>query len=194
MPVLPIDNSYPAGAYQDNIVGRMKANGKIGNSDSFGNPSQAMQGDACDMADPTSTASGTVQNTDYVLNSIVIPAFGFSGTGRGIRGHFFGTLAANVNAKNIKLFFGATALTVAAGTTATGVDFYATLDVIRTALSTFTLCGTVIGGAGITTLPVVQTGVSQSELAAITISLTTSNTAAAAASGTGKGATFVFMN
>jgi hypothetical protein len=59
------------------------------------------------LTDSASNASGTVQNTEYTLNSVTIPANAFNKNGRSVQVEAWGTLAANANAKNLKIYFGA---------------------------------------------------------------------------------------
>src|SRR5436309_2034213 len=74
------------------------------------------------LSDPTANVSGTVQNTEYVLNSVTLPANAFNANGRSVQVIAWGALAANANAKNLKIYFGATAVGTVTGSTANGKD------------------------------------------------------------------------
>jgi hypothetical protein len=146
------------------------------------------------LTDSTSTTSGTVQSTEYVLNSITIPANAFNKNGRGLQVVAWGTLAANANAKNVKIYFGATAVATVTGSTANGKDFYVTLDIVRTGASTQSGVGTIQIDTAVAPTMTVNAAIAETDTAAIVVSVKSANTAAAAASATGKGLIASFGN
>lgn len=142
--------------------------------------------------DSSSNASGTTQNTEYTLNSVTIPANFLKGA-RGIVVETWGTLAANVNAKNLKLYFGGTAIVTVTGSTASGKDYYASGTVIRTGASTQTGVGNLQIDTGTSAAMAVNGAIAETDTAAIIIAFKSANTAAAAASATGKGMSVSFL-
>jgi hypothetical protein len=138
------------------------------------------------LNDPTSTGSGTTQNTEYTLNSVTIPATFLKGV-RGLIVEAWGTLAANANAKNVKLYFGGTAIVTVTGSTANAKDYWAQGTILRTGASTQTSVAGVQIDTGQAFTMAVNGAVAETDTANIVIALKTANTAAAAASGTGKG-------
>lgn len=141
----------------------------------------------CSLTDNTSTVSGTVQNTEYTLNSVTIPANFLKGK-RGISVEFWGTTAANANAKNLKIYVGATAVVTVTGSTASGKDYYGAVTLVRTGASTQTGVGTLQVDTAVASGLGVNGAIAETDTADIIVSLKTANTAAAAASATGKGA------
>lgn len=171
--VLPGANSLLGGMVQDCVNGQwtqFKNEGYIA---------------AAGLQDTSSTASGTVQSTEYVLNSVTIPATEFAGA-RGVRCQFVGTLAANANAKTLKFYFGSTVVTTLTGDTDNGADFTSEITVFRTGQSTQTAFGS-IAATTTSKAPAVTTSAVEAEGSAILIKFASINTAAAAASATGKG-------
>lgn len=146
------------------------------------------------LTDSTSNASGATQNTEYVLNSVTLPANAFNANGRSLTVIAWGTLAANANAKNLKVYFGATAVATVTGSTANGKDFYVELNVVRTGSSTQSGVGLIQIDTGTSQSLAVNGSLSETDTAAIVISVKSANTAAAAASATGKGMVAFFTN
>lgn len=146
------------------------------------------------LADPTTNASGTTQNTEYTLNSVTIPANSFNANGRSLEVIAWGTLAANANAKNLKIYFGGTAVATVTGSTANGKDYYVELVVVRTGASSQSAVGYLQIDTGTAGTMVVNGAVAETDTAAITIAVKSANTAAAAASATGKGMVATFGN
>jgi hypothetical protein len=136
--------------------------------------------------DSTSTTSGTVQSTEYTLNSLTLPANSFNANTRGFTASAFGTLAANANAKNIKIYVGSVAVATVTGSTASAKDYAIHLTCVRTGSSAQTCMATIqVDTAVAPTMAV--TALTQTDTQDIVIAVKTANTAAAAASGTGKG-------
>jgi hypothetical protein len=146
------------------------------------------------LTDSTSTTSGTVQSTEYVLNSVTLPANAFNKNGRSVQVEAWGTLAANANAKNLKIYFGATAVATVTGSTANGKDFYISLSVVRTGASTQSGVGNIQIDTGVAPTMTVNAALAETDTAAIVIAVKSANTAAAAASATGKGLIVSFGN
>jgi hypothetical protein len=146
------------------------------------------------LVDSTSTASGTVQSTEYTLNSVTVPANAFSDVNKALRCGFWGTGAANANAKNYKVYLGASAIATLTGTTDSGKDYYAELIVARTGASTQTAVASITSDVGAVDAFAVSTSAAQTDTAAIVVAFKAANTAAAAASATGKGAACWFIN
>lgn len=149
---------------------------------------------AAGLSDPTTNASGTVQNTEYTLNSITIPAGAFNANGRSLQVIAWGTLAANANNKNLKIYFGSTAVASVINSAANGKDFYVELVIVRTGSSTQSGVGFVQIDTGTAGTMVVNGSLAEIDTNAIVIAVKSANTAAAAASGTGKGMAAVFTN
>jgi hypothetical protein len=141
---------------------------------------------AAGLIDTTSTASGTVQSTEYTLNSVTIPATEWVGA-RGVRCVAWGTTTANANAKNIKFYFGATAVSTLTGTTDSAKDYLGEIVVLRTGASTQAGYGAITSDIGAPDAFAVTTSLAETETSSIVIALKTANTAAAAGSATGKG-------
>lgn len=151
--------------------------------DIFGTPTETQ------LVDNASVASGTTQSTDYTLNSIVIPQAEWA-LSRGISCRTWGQSAANANAKTYKMFFGATAVATDSTGSYNNVSYLASLDVLRTGISTQFGSATITGTPGAPTAgPTTNSSLAEAETAAITVKFTANNTAAAAASATGKGMT-----
>lgn len=138
------------------------------------------------MNDNTQNASGTVQNTEYVLNSITLPANFLKGV-RGVTVEWWGALAANANAKNVKFYFGATAVVTVTGSVANAKDVYGTLTVLRTGASAQTGVAQIQIDTATNPNMAKNGAIAETDTAAIVVSVKSANTAAAAASGTGFG-------
>lgn len=138
------------------------------------------------LNDNTSTASGVVQNTEYILNSVTIPANFLKGA-RGIIIETWGTLAANANAKNLKIYFGATAVVTVTGSTASGKDYWGQATILRSGASTQTGVAGIQVDTAVAFAMAVNGAIAETDTANIVISFKSANTAAAAASATGKG-------
>lgn len=149
---------------------------------------------AAGLSDPTTNASGTTQNTEYTLNSVTLPANAFNANGRSLQVIAWGTLAANANAKNLKIYFGSTAVATITGSTANAKDFYIELVVVRTGSNTQSAVGYIQIDTGTAGTMAVNGALAEADSAAITIAVKSANTAAAAASGTGKGLVATFGN
>lgn len=188
-----MDDNWPAAAYQDSYVGRGKNQGRFGNSDSLNNPA-AMSGEAQSLVDASVNASGTVQNTVYTLNSFLLPALAFLKTGRSLSVRFWGTTAANANAKDILINFGATTVLSVVGSVINAGFYKGSLTVTRLSQNLFSAVAELEIGSGNVNAIGVNAAIAQSEIAAITISVQSRNTAAAAASATGQGMVGTFLN
>lgn len=138
------------------------------------------------LNDNTTNASGTVQNTEYVLNSVTIPA-NFLLNARGLMVETWGTTAANANAKNIKLYLGSTAVVTVTGSTASGKDYVASMTILRKGNNSQTGYGMCQVDTGQAFTMAVNNAIAETDTANIIVALKTANTAAAAASATGKG-------
>jgi len=146
------------------------------------------------LADPTANASGTTQNTEYTLNSVTLPANAFNANGRAVQVIAWGTLAANANAKNLKVYFGATAVATVTGSTANGKDYYVELSVVRIGASAQSAVGYIQIDTATAGTMAVNGAVAETDTSPIVISVKSANTAAAAASATGKGMVATFGN
>lgn len=144
------------------------------------------------LVDVSQNASGTVQNTEYALNSVTIKAGTFTDS-RAVMVEAWGTLAANANAKNIKIYFGATAVATVTGSTANAKDFYATMTVVRRASNSQSAVGFIQVDTGTSGTMAVNGAITETDTSDIIVALKTANTAAAAASGTGKGMVASFL-
>lgn len=146
------------------------------------------------IADITNNASGTTQSTEYTLNSVTLPANAFNAATRSIQVVAWGQLAANANAKNLKIYFGSVAVATITGSTANAKDFYITLDVVRLALSSQSAVGSAQIDTGAAVTMATTIALTEDETAAIIIAVKSANTAAAAASATGRGMIVSFGN
>lgn len=190
-----LDQNWPAAAAQDNIVGRMKQTGLYGGSgpgNVFGSASNA--GSVVSFTDASSNTSGSVQSTEYSLNSITLPANAFNATGRALRVTAWGTLAANANAKNLKIYFGSSAVATVTGSVGNGVAYFIYMTVIRTGASTQSAVATIMIDTGTAVTMAQTTATAQTDTAAIIVAVKSANTAAAATSGTGNGLVATFLN
>ncbi len=95
--------------------------------------------------------------------------------------------AANANAKNIKIYFGGTAVCTVTGSTANAKDVLITLDVVRLASNSQSAVGTIQIDTAVAPTMIINAAVTETDTADIIIAVKTANTAAEAASGTGKG-------
>jgi len=140
------------------------------------------------LVDTVATASGAVQNTNYTVNSVTVPAGFFGKIKRGCLIFAWGTTAANANAKNIRILLGTTEITIVTGTTANAKDYSVALLVLRTAVDTQIVApiAVLVDGAVVAASGILDAG-AEDDAVAMAISVTLANTAAAAASGTGKG-------
>lgn len=138
------------------------------------------------LNDNTTTASGTVQNTEYTLNSVTIPA-NFLLNARGIYVSAWGTTAANANAKNLKVYFGSTAVVTVTGSTASGKDYWAEATILRKAGNSQTGVGGIQVDTAVAFAMAVNNAIAETDTANIVVAFKSANTAAAAASATGKG-------
>ncbi len=145
------------------------------------------------LTDITNATSSTTQNTEYTLNSITLPASALNASARAVEVTAFGTLAGNANAKNVKIYFGGTAVATVTGSTANGKDYVATMRCVRLSLSSQSCQASVMIDTG-TSATMAVASPSETETAPIIIALKTANTAAAASSGTGKGMIVHFIN
>jgi hypothetical protein len=145
------------------------------------------------LTDVSNVASGTAQNTEYTLNSVTLPANAFNANGRAIRCEAWAQTAANANAKNIKVYFGATAVATVTGTTASGKDVHMELNVLRTGASTQSAQAIIQVDTGVA--PTMATAApTETDTAPIVVSIKSADTGAAAASATGKGLSCYFIN
>jgi hypothetical protein len=136
--------------------------------------------------DPSSTVSGTVQNTVYTLNTVTLPANFLNSARRGFVAIASLLTAANANAKSITLKLGATALCTIAGS-----DNAKTVTIVvivwRTAVNAqFATAFAMVDGALVAASSIHATA-AELEASALAVTLNSANTAAAAASGTSKG-------
>ena len=145
------------------------------------------------LTDTTNATSGTTQSTEYTLNSVTLPASALNTTGQGVEVTAWGTLAANANAKNVKIYLGGTAIATVTGSTANAKDYLVTLRCIRTGSSTQSCVASIMIDTA-TSATMAVTAATETDTGAIIIALKTANTAAAAASGTGKGMLALFLN
>lgn len=145
------------------------------------------------ITDTSNAASGTTQSTEYTLNSITLPANAFNANGRALRCEAWATTAANANAKNLKIYFGSTAVVTVTGSTASGKDVHIEMNALRIGASSQSAQGVIQVDTG--TSPSMATAApSETDTASIVIAVKSANTAAAAASATGKGLSCYFIN
>lgn len=131
----------------------------------------------------TAVTSGTTQNTEYVLQTFDLPANALSAVGKSVRITAYGTLAANANAKTLKLYFGSQVISTATGMTGSGDSFEFTGVVTKTGSNTQNFVGKLLSGTAV--VNITASTATQTDTSAITIKFSSINTAAAAASATG---------
>lgn len=140
------------------------------------------------LVDPNQVAAGAVQSTEYTLSTCSLPANALAVGTRAllIVGGF--VTAGNANAKEFKVYLGATSICTIGTSANAKVGSFALL-VLRTAASTqiaLILQAQVDGALVATPLQSFPTA-AITESAAIDVTLKAANTAAAASAGTGKG-------
>ncbi len=139
----------------------------------------------------TPVTSGTTQNTEYPLSSYTLPANALSADGKTLRITAWGTLAANADAKTLKLYFGSQVIATITGSTESGTPFWFSAMVMRTGASTQTIVAQLIVTA--TIVAVTVTAGTQDSTATILIKDASINTGAAAASATGLAMTVEYL-
>jgi hypothetical protein len=142
------------------------------------------------LIDPTSTAAGTTQSTEYAVNSVTLPKDFLGQVKRGLLILAGGVTAANANAKNLKLSFGATDVASVAGSTASGKNYLLGALVLRTGVDTQVAFGFSIVDS---TVACYKTGPTEDDGGTITIQQSLENTAAAATAGTGYGLAAILL-
>lgn len=143
------------------------------------------------LIDATTVVGASVQSTDNTLNSVSLDdeilAFG----GRGMLIVAYGTLAANVNTKDIKLKIGGTAICTIADNTGNGTDFAFYALVLRDGVDTERgTCLALVNGALVAAGSVSFTA-AVDQNATMAIITTGDNNSAAASAATGKGLTVI---
>lgn len=146
------------------------------------------------LTDSTSTTSGTTQNTEYVLNTLTLKANAFNANGKAVTIRAWGTTAANANAKNLKVYFGTTAVATVTGSTASGKDYNISMTVVRTGSNTQSGVASIMIDTATSATMAVNGAIAETDSADIVITVKSANTAAAAASATGKGMVAEFTN
>lgn len=139
------------------------------------------------IVDATTVIGAVTQNTDNPLNSVSLNDEMLALRGRGLMIAAYGTLAANGNTKDIKLFLGATAIATITDSTANAKDFQFLVFLLRT--GTDAQSGFVIGmvdGAVVAATSINFTATEDANVP-ITIKTTGNNNSAAASAATGKG-------
>jgi hypothetical protein len=100
-------------------------------------------------------SNGTTVETD--LLTYTLPASALATNGQGVRITAWGTTAANGNSKSVRLYFGATAVTVQVGIVASATPWYHSAVVLRASATTQTAGSVsfIVGnvGAPLTTTP-----------------------------------------
>src|SRR3990167_5126640 len=88
------------------------------------------------LLDAVSTASGTVQSTEYTLNTVNLPADFLNAKNKGLVIAAFGTTAANGDAKTLKVKVGSVVVSTVAGATDNAKDFLFLTIILRTGVDT----------------------------------------------------------
>lgn len=139
------------------------------------------------LVDPTAVVGASVQNTDNLLNSVSLDDEMLGLQKRGLVIFAFGTLAANCNTKDVKLFLGSDAIATLTDSTANAKDFQILAVVVRVSADVqIGFAWFVVDGALVAASSINLAG-TQDENAAITIKTTGNNNSAAASAATGKG-------
>jgi hypothetical protein len=138
--------------------------------------------------DPSTTVGAALQNVDNVVNSVTLPlATLFDQVKRGILFAAYGTLAANANAKDIKVKLGVTTICVITDNIGNAVDYAFVGVILRTgvdAQSGFALA--LVNGALVAASSINFTA-TEDDGADKALTVTANNNAAAASAATGKG-------
>lgn len=139
------------------------------------------------LVDQTAVVGAVTQNTDNPLNSVSLDDEMLAQPKRGLLIAAFGTLAANGNTKDIKLFLGTDAICTITDSTANAKDFQILAVVLRVSADVqIGFAWAIIDGAFVAASSINLAG-TQDENAAITIKTTGNNNSAAASAATGKG-------
>lgn len=139
------------------------------------------------LVDATSVVGASVQSTDNTLNSVNLDDEMLYKVGRGMIVTAWGTLAANINAKDIKLKVGGTAICTITANAGNGVDFqFVALLVEDGADSQSGFCWATVNGALVAASSINFTATVDANVTQAIIT-TGNNTAAAASAATGKG-------
>jgi len=139
------------------------------------------------LVDATTVVGASVQSTDNTLNSVTLDDEMLFKVGRGMQITAFGTLAANANAKDIKLKIGGTAICTLTDNTGNGTDFAFYAIVVEVgADSQRGFCWAAVNGALVAASSIGFTATVDAN-ATMAIITTGDNNAAAASAATGKG-------
>lgn len=139
------------------------------------------------LVDPTAVVGAVTQNTDNLLNSVSLDDEMLAQPKRGLLIAAFGTLAANGNTKDIKLFLGTDVLAVITDSTASGKDFAFMVVLFRVSADVqIGFAWVTVDGALVAASSINFAG-TQDENTALTIKTTANNNSAAASAATGKG-------
>lgn len=139
------------------------------------------------IVDASTVVGASVQSTDNTLNSVSLDDEMLALRGRGMLIAAFGTLAANANAKDIKLKIGGTAICTITDNTGNGTDFaFVALVLEDGADSQRGFCWSSVNGALVAAASVGFTATVDAN-ATMAIITTGDNNAAAASAATGKG-------
>lgn len=139
------------------------------------------------IVDATSVEGASVQSTDNTLNSVSLDDEMLYKIGRGMIVTAWGTLAANANAKDIKLKIGGTAICTLTDNTGNGTDFAFVAMVVEDAAdSQRGFCWATVNGALVAASSINFTATVDAN-ATMAIITTGDNNAAAASAATGKG-------
>lgn len=139
------------------------------------------------IVDSTTVVGASVQSTDNTLNSVTLDDEMLALRGRGLLIASFGTLAANVNAKDIKLKVGGTAICTITGNAGNAVDFQFVAVLVETGVDAQSgFCWASVNGALVAASSINFTATVDANVAQAIIT-TGNNTAAAASAATGKG-------
>lgn len=139
------------------------------------------------LVDPSAVVGAVTQNTDNVLNTVSLSDELLAQGKRGLLIFAFGTLAANGNTKDIKLFLGTDVLAVITDSTASGKDFAFMAVLFRVSADVqigfawVTVDGALVAASSINFAGTTDENVTQ------TIKTTGNNNSAAASAATGKG-------
>lgn len=140
------------------------------------------------IVDPTSVVGASLQSTDNTLNTVSLDDEMLYKVGRGMTIYAWGTLAANANAKDIKLKIGGTAICTITGNTGNNVDFAFFATVVEDgADSQRGFCWSSVNGALVAAASVNLPASTVDANVTMAIITTGNNTAAAASAATGKG-------
>lgn len=139
------------------------------------------------LIDSTSVVGASVQSTDNLLNTVTLDSQILNRVGRGVMISAWGTTAANINAKTIKLIVGSTAIATLSGSTASAKDFQIFAFLVTDASNSQRGFAWVVVDGAMVAASSINFTATETATSTLAVKTTGNNTAAAASAATGKG-------